>query len=101
METDLKELVEPYEVETEAGTVRTFFTTTDYLDCACEEDYMHPASEVPDGLDDEALESYVICQRCGTFYEDAPDSRANEVLARGQEFTVESLERHGPPASKG
>ena len=55
MDTDLKELVEPYEVETEAGTVRTFFTTTDYLDCACEEDYMHAASEVPDGLDDEAL----------------------------------------------
>lgn len=96
MVTDLKTLVGPHDVETTAGTVTTFYTTKDFLDCDCEEDYIHRVSDLPDDLGEDALQLHVICRRCGTLYEDAPDSRANEVLERGLEFGIESLERHGP-----
>ena len=96
METDLNTLVGPHEVETPAGTVTTLYTTDDYLDCSCVEDYIHPVSEIPAGLEGDALDDHVLCQRCGTAYGDAPSSRADEVLARGLETDAESLERHGP-----
>ena len=47
--------------------------TPDFVDCECEENYIHPAS----GLQ----EDDVVCDRCGTFKGDAPDSHVIEVRA--------------------
>ena len=66
------------------------------MDCACADDYIKPVSEIPAGLDGDALDNHVVCQRCGTVYADAPSSRANEVLDAGLDFDPDSLERHGP-----
>ena len=91
-------MVGPHQVETSAGVVTTFYTTDDYVDCACADDYIRPL-ENPSGLDGDALDNHVACQNCGTVYADAPRSRANEVLDRGLVLDPESLERHGPAPS--
>ena len=47
--------------------------TPDFVDCDCEDDYIHPAS---------GLREYdVVCNRCGTFVDDAPNSHVTEVRA--------------------
>lgn len=40
--------------------------TSDYWDCECEDNFIHPKSQKS-------------CSRCGALAEDQPDSRANEV----------------------
>lgn len=95
MATDLKALVGPHEVETPSGVVTTFYTTDDYVDCNCADDYIRQV-EIPAGLEDDALDNHVVCQNCGARYGDVPSSRANEVLDAGLEVDPDSLERHGP-----
>ena len=91
----MKALVGPHEVETPSGVVTTFYTTDDYVDCKCADDYIRQV-EIPAGLEDDALDNHVVCQNCGARYGDVPSSRANEVLEAGLELDPDSLERHGP-----
>lgn len=69
----------------------SFYTTTDYVDCECETCYIHPVAWMPEGFDPATL---VICLVCRTVYDDAPNSRADEVLACGLPLDVSTLEQH-------
>lgn len=89
---DVARLVEPRDETLPGGDVaRRFTTTTAYLDCNCETDYMHPRVDMPRDLDPE---TYVICNRCGTIYDDAPDSRGDEVRDAGLPIDPETLQFH-------
>ncbi len=64
-----------------------FITTSMYWDCECPADYHRPK-----GMD--------MCENCGTFREDSPDSRINELKLKGVHLdlagreTVMTLEEH-------
>ena len=62
-----------------------FFTTLQYVDCECETDYIHPNPGDPDA---------VICERCGVYSHDGPDSRVSEVVAAGLPVDENSYEWH-------
>jgi hypothetical protein len=51
------------------GTIRSYcFTTSEFWDCECKEDYIHPASQT-------------YCIHCRAHRDDMPDSRVDEVEA--------------------
>jgi aspartyl/asparaginyl beta-hydroxylase (cupin superfamily) len=50
-----------------AEIMKNTTTISDYWDCDCKENYIHPASENS-------------CKLCNTFREDQPDSRLVEVI---------------------
>lgn len=87
---DIATLVQVRDVQTPFGVIRQFSTTSDYVDCECDADYIHARSDMPA----EPAPDYVICDRCGTHFEDSPDSRGDEVFDIGLPITRESLEFH-------
>ena len=50
-------------------------TTPQYWDCECEDNYIHPSTQA-------------LCETCGVFGDEQPDSRVDEVIARGFELAV-------------
>ena len=46
-----------------------------FVDCECDEDYIHCTAFI-----DVIGYNYVICGKCGMTYDDAPNSRLNEIL---------------------
>ena len=47
-----------------------FMTTMLFWDCECREDYIHPRD-------------MLMCEKCGYFKDECPDSRINEIRAAG------------------
>lgn len=63
----------------------------DYIDCACEKDYIKPAPA------SESIETgqEVMCGVCMIAFDDCPNSRLGEVLAAGLPFDEHSIEYAG------
>lgn len=48
--------------------MKDILTDPDYWDCECKDNYIHKKSDI------------LYCSICGTYEEDQPDSRVNEIV---------------------